>query len=101
MLGQAVGEASRPELKVMDKSDLAGLISAARERAGRSSVLADRLESLVCGLTGEDSVQPDGPPVLTPRGLSDLSDSLDRTAASQDRMMGLIDRLNALVAIGG
>lgn len=90
-----------PSLKAVEQSDLAGLIAVAQKRAGEASTLAERLESLVSGLSGADTSRAEGAPVPSPCGLNDLSDALDRTGASHDRASGLIDRLNALVAIGG
>ena len=99
----AVAQDAQPRgpIHAVDTSDLATLIASAGNRAMDAEAQAERLEVLVCGLTGESGPPRDVGPKENSCGLAGLSDELNRTGDSVNRISGLIDRLNSLVAIGG
>ena len=87
------------QLTAVDKSDLAGLISTAHEKATDATKIADRLETLLAGLAGEDNALAGEGVEPNSCGLGNLSDALDRTGRAHNRTSGFIDRLQSLVAL--
>ena len=91
--------AAKTPLQAVDKSDLAGMIATAHDKANDAGTIADRLESLLAGLTGEDTGLRGEGAEPNSCGLGNLSDALDRTERSHNRASGFIDRLNSLIAL--
>lgn len=92
-------EIQEEALQIVDKSDLAGLISSAERLAEHFEQETTSLDLLVSGLAGES--MPDAETMKQPHGhsLATLSDSQDRMNQAHTRMVSLIDRLNSLVAL--
>lgn len=86
-------------LTAVDKSDLAGMISVAENRAKTAEGTAERFEALLAGLIGEPPGVAGGTEPPARVGIYKLTDMLDRTDNALNRINVCSDRLQSLASL--